>query len=421
MKKVFIRTYGCAHNHADSEFMAGVLAEGGFEVTQSRKDADLVLINTCTVKDPSEKKFFSELKKTSKPVVVAGCIPQADREKLKDYSLIGIKQIHLVAEVVSQTLMGNTVQLLDSRKNNTISIPKIRKNPLVEIIPLSNGCLGYCTFCKTRMARGMLESFPERNIVSHVRNALNDGAKEIWLTAEDTGAYGLDIKTNLPSLLEKILKIPKNFKVRLGMINPEYAKKYKKDLIRLFHDERMFKFIHIPVQSGSDRILSAMKRKYTVDDFRKTVKEIKKRVPNITVATDVICGFPTETDDEFLKSVNLVREFRFPVVNISKFYSRKGTAASKMKQLDTKIVKERSGEMTRAVNAMMPSDEWLGLEGEVIIDEVGKSGTFIGRNDFYRPVVVKGKNLFGKKIKVRITCLARDYFKGEIINNHTRS
>ncbi|NQU99062.1 tRNA (N(6)-L-threonylcarbamoyladenosine(37)-C(2))-methylthiotransferase [Candidatus Woesearchaeota archaeon] len=417
MKKVFINTYGCAHNQADSEFMAGQLKQEGFEIIDSKKSADLVLINTCSVKDPSEKKFFSELKRINKPVVVAGCVPQADKNNpvLKNYSLIGVKQIHNIVEVVHQTLAGNKVHLLKQSKDVHLNLPRIRRNPLVEIIPISSGCLGYCTFCKTKFARGSLLSFKEEVIIKQIRTALNEGVKEIWLTSEDTGPYGLDIGTTLPKLLKNILKIQKDFRVRLGMINPEYVKRYDDALIDIYKDERMFKFLHVPVQSGNDRILKLMKREYTIEEFKKTVIKLRKGVPELTVATDIICGFSSETDYEFLDTLELVREFKFPVLHISKFYPRPGTKAAKMEKLNTKIVKKRSRVLTALNEELVTNKEWLGWKGEIMIDEKGKNKTFVGRNNSYRPIVVKGKDLFGKRIKVRIVDVFRDYLKGEII------
>jgi len=416
VKKVFIKTYGCAHNQADSESMTGQLVQEGFKIVEDIRKADVVIINTCTVKDPAEKKFFSELSKIKKPVVVAGCIPQADRRNVvvKDYSLIGIKQIDKICEVVSQTLEGNIVHLLDNNGIGAgLDLPRIRRNTIIEIIPISNGCLGYCSFCKTKFARGELASFKEEDIIKRARDALNEGVKEIWLTSEDTGAYGLDIGTSLPKLLKSILLTPKDFKIRIGMINPEHVKNYCDELIQIYKDPRVFKFLHIPVQSGNDRILRLMKRLYTIKEFKNTVKKIKEGVPKITISTDIICGFPSETDEEFEVTLNLVRELKFPVINISKFYARRGTIAAKMKPLNSMTVKERSKVLSILFTKVSEHKKWVGWRGTVLINERGKNGTFIGRNDFYKPVIVKGKNILGKKLDVEVVRSNRDYLEGK--------
>lgn len=416
MTKVYIKTYGCAHNQADSEFMAGQLQQADYKIVDEEKDADLVLINTCTVKDPSEKKFFSELKKLKKKVVVAGCIPQSDKNNpvLQDHSLVGVRQIHNIVQVADETMSGNIVHLLEHTKDVKLNLPRIRKNPLIEIVPISSGCMGSCTFCKTKQARGGVLSFSPEAILKQIRIALNEGVKEVWLTSEDTGAYGLDLKTTLPHLLSMILEIPKDFKIRLGMTNPEHVKRYLDELIEVYKDARMFKFIHIPVQSGNDRVLQDMNRPYKVKDFKDSVIRLRKEIPRITIATDIICGFPEETEKEFQDTLNLVKELRFEVVNISKFYPRAGTKALELKPLPTKEKKARSTELTK-LNSKIIDKNWLGWEGKIIVDEKGKKGSFVGRNDYYRPIVVKGKDLLGKELKVKIVKVKRNYFIGEIV------
>lgn len=416
MTKVYIKTYGCAHNQADSEFMAGQLVEANYELVDDEADADLVLINTCTVKDPSEKKFFSKLKKIKQKVIVAGCIPQSDKKnpELQDHSLIGVKQIQNIVQIADETMKGNIVHLLQHTKKLSLNLPKVRRNPLVEIIPISSGCMGSCTFCKTKQARGGVFSFSPKSIIKQIRVALNEGVKEVWLTSEDSGAYGLDIKITLPELLREILKIQKDFKIRLGMINPEYVKLYGKELVEIFKDDRMFKFIHIPVQSGNDKVLQDMNRSYSVQDFKEAVKNMRT-IPNMTIATDIICGFPTETDEQFNDTLDLVKELKIPVTNISKFYPRAGTKAAAMKPLPTKVKKARSKELSEFNLKLIDNKEWIGWEGDILIDEKGTNNTFKGRNDFYKQVIVEGDNLLGKKVKVKITTTTRNYLKADII------
>ncbi|MBU0667053.1 MAG: tRNA (N(6)-L-threonylcarbamoyladenosine(37)-C(2))-methylthiotransferase [Nanoarchaeota archaeon] len=417
MIKIFFKTYGCAHNQSDSEVMMGLLLDAGHKIVKTKKEADILIYNTCTVKDPSEKKFLSELRNTDKKIVVAGCIPQSEPElnELKNYSLVGVKQIHRIVEVVKETLAGNIVQLLMHTKSKRQNLPKVRRNNLIEIIPLSNGCLGNCAYCKVKSARGDLESFCEDEIIEQFKTAVLEGVKEFWLTSEDTGTYGLDIGTNLPKLLKKILEIPGDYRIRLGMINPQYVKKYLKELITIYKDSRMFKFIHIPVQSGSNPVLKIMNRKYSVSDFKTFVLKLRKNIPNITIATDIICGFPTETDKDFKMTLELVKEFQFPVLNISKFYPRPKTKAALMPLLITEIPKERSKQLVLLNNSLRCNDSWLSWEGDVFVDEKGKNNSFIGRNDFYKLVVLKGEELLGKRIRVKIIAVRRNYLEGEVI------
>ena len=220
-EKIFIRTFGCSLNQSDSEQMAGLLTKAGFTITQKIEDADLIIFNSCTVKSPAENALFKELKRwKDKHLVIAGCIPQTDKNKLKEYSLIGTKNFHQITEVVQETLKGNIIQLLTLRGNPELTLPHIRKNKNIGIIPISRGCLGSCTFCKTKAARGNLYSYHPQEIVSLAKEYLADGVNELWLTSQDCGCYGFDIKTDLAELLKRLTK------------NAQYCAKYRAFAVR---------------------------------------------------------------------------------------------------------------------------------------------------------------------------------------------
>lgn len=407
MTKIYLETYGCSFNQADSEAMAGILESYDFNIVNDIEEADLIIINTCTVKGPTENLFFKRLdliKKNlkNKKIIIAGCISQTDPEKLQGYSLVGTNQIHNIAQAVEEEINDNHLVLLDQEAPNRLSLPKIRKNKIIEIIPIAEGCLGEpCSYCKVKDARGHLISYPINDIVKQARKAIAQGCKEIWLTAQDTGCYGKDIDTNLPELLKKITEINGNFFVRVGMMNPNHAIEFLDELIEAMQHDKMFKFLHIPVQSGNDEILYMMRRKYKVDDFMLIINKIK----NITISTDIICGFPTETEEQFNDSLNLIKEIKPDVLNISRFWPRPKTEAEKMDgQIDGGETKRRSRILTDVyLNiARMNNEKWLDWEGEILIDEKGKEGTFIGRNFAYKPVVVKGDFELGEKVKVKI-------------------
>jgi len=221
-QKVFFKTYGCSHNTSDSEYMMGLLVDYGYKLVEEFTDSDVCIINSCTVKNPSQDAFVnyvSNAKKTGKKVVVAGCVPQGDRniKGLEDCSMIGVTQIDRIVEVVEESLKGNNVKLLAKKELPALDLPKIRRNELIEIVPINTGCLGSCTYCKTKHARGKLGSYTPEAIVNSCLKACKEGVKEIWLTSEDTGAYGRDINTDLPSLVMEILKnIPEDTMIRIG-------------------------------------------------------------------------------------------------------------------------------------------------------------------------------------------------------------
>ena len=292
-EKIFIRTFGCSLNQSDSEQMAGVLTHAGFIIILKPEDADLIILNSCTVKGPTENSLFKEIKKwKNKRLVIAGCIPQTDKEKLKEYSLIGTKNLNQIVEVVQETLNGNLTQRLTFKGNPGLTLPRIRKNKNVGVIPISRGCLGSCTFCKTKAARGNLQSYPPNDILNLANEYLNEGANELWLTSQDCGCYGFDINTNLAELLEQLTKIPGDFKIRIGMANPDHILKILTKLIQAYKNKKVFRFLHLPIQSGNDLLLTIMKRNYSVKEFKIVISAFRKEIPDITISTDIICGFP---------------------------------------------------------------------------------------------------------------------------------
>lgn len=345
-QKIWLKTYGCSHNVSDSEYMEGILQQYGFQMTSNQEEADLWLVNSCTVKDPSQAAFMhvvNKAKEDNKHIVVAGCVSQADRSipGLDDVSQVGITQIDRVVEVVESTLNGNTIKLLSKKALPKLDLPKVRKNPLIEIIPLSTGCLGACTYCKTKHARGKLGSYEVDAIVSRVREVITEGVSEIWLSSEDTGAYGIDLNTNIVVLLQEIIKVlpDKGVMLRVGMTNPPYILQHLDDIADILNNDKVFAFLHIPVQSGSNAVLDAMNREYTVEEFRKVVDLLQAKVPDVTIATDIICGFPNETESDFDQTMDLINYYKLAIVNISQFYPRPGTPAAKMKRIATQIVK----------------------------------------------------------------------------------
>ena len=228
---VWVKTFGCSHNQSDSEYMAGQLEAYGYRIVSNSNDADLWLVNTCTVKNPSETAMVNIVNKgreLEKPMVVAGCVPQGEKniKGLEKASLLGVAQIDRVVEAVEETLQGNTVRLLEKKELPRLDLPKVRRNKHIEIIPLSTGCLGNCTYCKTKHARGELGSYDPEAIVFRAKSAVLEGqVREIWLSSEDTGAYGRDIGVNLPFLVRKIIAVlppDGRTRLRIGMTNPPF-------------------------------------------------------------------------------------------------------------------------------------------------------------------------------------------------------
>ena len=423
MTSVHFITQGCSANQADTEQMKGLLKEARFDISESLEDSDIVIFNTCSVKNPSESAFFKNLQEIKreypyKILIVTGCIAQADPQLLKEYSLVGTKQIHKIVEVVEESLSDNVVKMLETGEMPPLDLPKIRKNPIVEIIPINRGCLSACTFCKTKSARGNLKSYPIEEITAIAKKAVKEGVKEIWLTSQDTMCYGFDLGTNLADLLQELVNIPGKFKIRVGMGNPVHLKKIKDQLFPLLNHEKVFKFLHIPAQAGSDKVLKDMRRGNTNEEFLSMVEELRHKVPRVTLATDIIVGFPSEDEDDYWKTLEVVRKTTPDVINISRFWSRPGTPASEMQQLSGDVIKHRSKVLTDIFHniSKIRNEGWLGWEGEVIIDDKGREeNQWIARNDYYKQFILEGNFKLGDIVKVKAVKADTFSLRGEVV------
>ncbi|KAL1564816.1 tRNA (N(6)-L-threonylcarbamoyladenosine(37)-C(2))-methylthiotransferase [Salvia divinorum] len=422
---IYLKTFGCSHNQSDSEYMAGQLSAFGYNLSDNQDEADLWLINTCTVKAPSQsamETLITKCRDAQKPLVVAGCVPQGSRDlkELEGVSIVGVQQIDRVVEVVEETLKGYEVRLLTRKTLPALDLPKVRKNKFVEILPINVGCLGACTYCKTKHARGHLGSYTVDSLAGRVRAVVADGVKEIWLSSEDTGAYGRDIGANLPILLNALVaELPSDGStmLRIGMTNPPYILEHLKEIAEVLRRPCVYSFLHVPVQSGSDAILSTMNREYTVGEFRKVVDTLIELVPGMQIATDIICGFPGETDEDFEETVNLIKEYKLPQVHISQFYPRPGTPAARMKKIPSNIVKRRSRELTTVFESFTP---YVGMEGKIeriwITDIATDGSHLVGHTKGYIQVLVVGSaSMLGTSAMVKITSVGRWSVFGEVL------
>ena len=425
-QKIYVKTFGCSHNISDSEFMMGQLVDYGYQLTEDPVEADLILLNSCTVKNPSQEgllRMVFEAETIKKPIVVAGCVSQGDQKipELNGVSIIGISQIDRVIEVVEETLRGNSVRLLEKAALPSLDLPKIRKNQYIEILAINTGCLGNCTYCKTKHARGHLGSYRPEEILRRVDRAVEEGVKEIWLTSEDTGAYGRDIGTDIGKLLVSIVeRLPKTVMLRIGMTNPPYIKEHLQTIAIVLLHPQVFEFLHIPIQSGSDEVLEKMNREYTVQDFEEVCDYLMDKVPNLMLGTDIICGFPGESSKDHQETLSVIKKYQFPVVNISQFYPRPGTIAAKMKQINSKIKKERSREVTQVFNEYRFSSLTLGSEHLVWISEkeiVKEKEILVGHTKGYCKVVLSfEEGLLGTCVLVRIVECRKWDAEGHVID-----
>jgi len=426
---VFLKSFGCSTNLADGEVMAGCLARAGYVLVDSLAGADVVVYNTCAVKGPTENRMIDLLKRVpkSKKLIVVGCLPLINFERLqREASFDGVAGPALgerIVDIVEAVLKGDKVVALEDaeRAKPDMHLPRVRLNPVIGIIPISYGCLGSCAYCCVVFARGRLRSYSVSEIVERVKMDLAEGVREFWLTSQDTACYGLDLGTSLPELVEAVCRVEGNFKVRIGMMTPNMALKILDRLVKAYENDKVFKFLHLPVQSGDDKILQRMRRFYTADDFRHIIEVFRSVFPKMTIATDVICGFPGETREAFERTVQLIRDIKPDVVNVSKFFARPRTIAAQMRDIvPFSEIKARSAFMSRLAldMALERNREWVGWEGEILVDESGTvSGSWIGRNFAYKPIVIKRDGgMLGNFVRVKAVEAFPTHLEGEIID-----
>jgi len=420
MAKIFVEAYGCSASFADSEMISGLILNGGHTLVDNSSKSDLNIVVTCSVKDATANKMIHRIKSLkSKPLVVAGCFPKAEKSTVEKFSenasLLGPNSLGMTLQVINSTLNGKKQVALEDSDLSKIGLPKVRLNPVVGIVEIASGCMSECTFCQTKLSKGDLSSYRLGDIVRQVETEIKDGCKEIWLTSTDNGCYGFDIGTDLPSLVNAVAEIPDDFMIRVGMMNPMYMPRIKEDLVESFDNDKVFKFLHIPVQSGSDKVLHDMKRGHTVGTFREIAKKVKQRFGNFTISTDIIVGFPSETEEDFQKTVNLLDEIRPDVVNLSKYSARPGTDAAEWEQIDVAEVKRRSKIIFEQINktSIENNKKWIGWTGKVLFDEKTNDG-IKGRNFAYKPVFVRNEVDIGQYHTIEITDVTINSLLGKI-------
>ncbi len=422
--KFYVVTFGCSFNKHDSELIIDIL-RNKFEYS-SIEEADVVVINTCTVKNLAETKAFKLLRKLrqkGKKVVFCGCIPQAEptllENKLKNVCVIGPYAISNIESAVEAAIKGEIYHNISKEALNRLRCDFSFSN-VTKIIPISDGCLGNCSYCKTRFARGRLRSFPIYEIVNSIREAVQRGYKEIFLTSQDVACYGKDIGVSLVDLMKAITNIEGSFFVRIGMGNPAFFKECFPEFLELLKNPVFYKFIHLPVQSGSDKILKMMNRRYRRKDYLDLVKMTRKAIPKSSISTDMIVAFPGETIEDFKDSLELIRKTEPDVLNISRFWLRPGTEAERYKNLmiDGKESKRRSKVLKEFFNEISTkkNEKWLRWRGKALITEKGKKGTYIARNEYYKQIVLQGKFSVGDWVKVEIVGSSPFDLKGVVID-----
>ncbi len=409
--KVYVEGYGCVLNQADTLIIKNSLKKEGFIITDNIDYADIIIINTCIVRLETENRMLfriEELKKLNKILFVAGCMPKGLKEKIKGLPYILPREAHNAGKIVKDYLTKKNI--IHKEDNLTLFNKLYLIEPsLITPLPICEGCLGECSYCIVKLARGDLISYPRDVIVERAKYLIERGTKCLFITAQDTACYGFDRGDNLANLLRDLCEIEGDFIMRIGMMHPKSLERIIDDVIEVYKEDKIGKFLHLPLQSGSDKILKLMKRGYTVDEYISLVKEFRKKIKNLCYVTDIIVGFPGEEEEDFEETLNILKKLKPDYIHAAKYTVRKGTLASKMKQIDSKIKKNRSRilDKLRRELSYLSNKKYVGKTLRALIVDKNK-----GYTENFKVVKVDCEDI-GKFINVKITEAKTFGLKGE--------
>jgi len=440
-KKVFVETWGCQMNVADSETMLSMLQAQNYETTDQVEQADLVLLNTCHIREKATHKVLSRLGalrqvaelNPNMKIAVAGCVAQAEGEKLLDKAtnidiLLGPGKIDQLPELLTRHQESSKpVTALGFKKGRgedhqhadvptTVKPTVTGKAEITRYVNIAQGCDNFCTFCVVPFTRGREISRSAAKIVHEVKNLLADGAREITLLGQNVNSYGHDLVRDLklaPSergpfvdLLEEVVQLPGIDRLRFTTSNPHDFTRPLAELFRTY--PKMGRYIHLPVQSGNDEVLERMKRKVTVAEYWERVRWLREVDPEMALSTDLIVGFPGETDAQFEDTLKLVEAVRYSFIFAFKYSSRKGTAAARFREHVPEDVMSRRLAALNELQDRMTLEQNLaeiGRPREVLCHYKSRKekDVYYGRTEQFRLVKIPSDHdLVGKIIKVEI-------------------
>ena len=422
-KKYFIKTFGCQMNFNDSERIRGILRTLGYEPTDSWEEADLILLNTCTIREKPDQKVLSHIgeykkikdKNPNALIAVSGCLAQrAGWELVQKAPAVDIMfssfNMHQLPELINQAQAGyKAVAILDNPPEDEDSLwdyPTERDNLYCAYVTVIKGCDKNCTYCVVPRTRGRERSRPLDSILEEVKKLVEDGVREIHLLGQNVTAWGKDLDKPLPfsELLYQVSKVDGVERIRFTTGHP--IDLTDETISAMADIPQVCNALHLPFQAGSNRILKLMDRKYTKEFYLERVERLKKAIPNIAMSTDVIVGFPAETDEDFEHTLDVLRQVEFEQVFSFKYSPRPGTPASNMEgQVPEDVKTERMGRLLDLQKSIMGklAKRYEGTLQEVLVEEEKGDGTLMGRTTTNKWATFRGdRNLLGKLVKVRV-------------------
>jgi len=398
-----IITFGCQINKSDSERIAGTLEKIDY-TSASINEADLVIVNMCSVRQSAVDRVYGLAPKFKKlkaknpnlKTILTGCFLKKDKTKFR-------KQFDLILSIKN---LNNWPKYLSSDKKYVEIGPKY-SNKFSAHIPIISGCNNFCSYCVVPYVRGPEICKPANEIINEIKNLVKNGYKEIWLLGHNVNSYSCK-KTNFAGLLKKINKIPGNFWISFTSSHP---KDFSNELIKtIAESDKISKYISLPIQSGDNEILKKMNRPYTVEQYKKIIKKIRKKIPDIYLSTDIIVGFPGETKKQFNNTKKLFKEMKFDMAYIAEYSPRPGTVAFKLKNNVSKKEKQtRRKQLTKILEktSLENSQKYIGKILDVLIHEITKKEELVGKVSFYKTIKIpcnqkSAKKYIGKIVKVKI-------------------
>jgi len=394
MKTVSFKTLGCRLNQYETDALVTRFHQAGYRVVDYSSPADVTVINTCTVTNQSDQKSrntinYAARNNPDKLLVVTGCMANNHREQLEanekiTYVVDNERKSHIVS-LVDAHFKGEVVHP-ESYPGNVFGFETVDQSLHTRTsIKIQDGCDNFCTYCIVPTVRGRAVSRPPQEIRENIRRVVDNGFKEIVITGVNIGRYHFEAY-NLERLIEKIVEIPGDFRVRISSLEPDG---FGPDFHKVFQHPKMAPHLHLCIQSGSDPVLIKMRRMYTVSSFLNIIENFRKALPDFNFTTDVIVGFPGETDQDFAATTRVVTEARFSHIHTFRFSRRKGTRADRMQEQVIEQVKSERGEVIRHIseqNRLRYMNEMVGKNERVLIEKVDQKGVARGYGEHYLPV-----------------------------------
>jgi len=416
LMNIYLEAYGCTANKNDESIILGIVDQAHHTIVDHSSQADVIILVTCTVIGTTEQRMLSRIRKFKhfgEKLIITGCMASVQADLLGSIAphakLVPPENVQNIDGVLQgKKILTKKKKTLQPRKFSNLCAP----------ICIAEGCFLSCTYCITHFARGPLRSFPSKEILYDVRSALKQGCKEIQITAQDTASYGYKTKYTLGNLLSEICSLKGDFRIRVGMMNPYTTFQNLDTIISAYDHIKIYKFLHLPVQSGDDAILEKMNRKYTVEEFCTIVHAFRKRYTNLTLSTDIIAGFPSESEEQFENSINLLQTIRPDIVNITRYSARPYTKAKQYpNRIPTDIVKQRSKKITEICLSISKEINlsYIGKRVTALILRKENNKSYIGRAENYKPVMIHDEVSLGHFYPIEIIDATPTHFVGNLI------